>query len=504
MTRSDTRLPGTSVWQRMGEEVETVGIQPVPDEQRTMTPGKLLNVWIMASASATTMLIGALLFSVGLWYMIGAIVLSWVIAFIPSGILSEMGRQLPLTIMMVARRTYGWIGSFSLSGLFTFVNMAWFGLNVATGAEVLATLAHTGVTPWCWVVGGADILLVLFGMKWVEYFYRYTAVLLIVSYAALTAYLALHFHLHMPRQTQPMVWGAQLSTVLGFSVIGWLYVMSTVSRFCRPASQTPRRTAYFLLPSIGIMIPVLLMGVIGMFSQEATGNWNVALLGAHISGWGAVAAIGVTLAVVHTNALNLYPASMDFLVIIDSVSKRRRWEQPVATIVFGLLGTVLALAGILNHAETFVTDVGDVVAPFTFILTVDWLWALRDKTNAATYFAKPKAFAGQWRWTAMICAGIGFVVSFWGNHFLPGFAYNDLPLPVVGGVVAAALYAATLTFSKPPTPATGPAIEPAAGTVGQETRDGGSRRTEPALDLPNGKRQVRGPQAPSSVRDNRG
>lgn len=477
MTHGDTRSPGTSVWQRMGDEVETVGIRPVPEDQRTMTPGKLFNVWIMTSASATTPLIGALLFNVGLWYMIGAIVLSWVIAFIPSGILSEMGRQLPLTVMVVARRTYGWTGTFTLSALFTFVNMAWFGLITATGAEVLAALAHTGVTPWYWVVGGADILLVLFGMKWLEYFYRYTAVLLIVSYAALTVYLLMHFHLHMPGQTQPMVWGTQLSTVLGFSIIGWLYVMSTVSRFCRPAGKTPRRTAYFLLPSIGIMIPTLLMGVVGMFSQQATGNWNVAMLGARISGWGEVAAIGVTLAVVHTNALNLYPASMDFLVIFDSVSKRRRWEQPVATIVFGLLGTVLALAGILNHAEAFVTDVGDVVAPFTFILAVDWLWALRDKTNVETYFARPRTFAGQWRWTAMICVGIGFVISFWGSHFLPGFAYNDLPLPVVGGVVAAALYAATLTFSKPPTPLTGPALEP-AGTAGQPAGTAGQEAAE--------------------------
>jgi hypothetical protein len=38
-------------------------------------------------------------------------------------------------------------------------------------------------------------------------------------------------------------------------------------------------------------------------------------------------------------------------------------------------------------------------------------------------------------------------------------------------VVAAALYAATLTFSKPPAPVTGPAIEPAAGTVGQEVAE---------------------------------
>jgi purine-cytosine permease-like protein len=160
--------------------------------------------------------------------------------------------------------------------------------------------------------------------------------------------------------------------------------------------------------------------------------------------------------------------AMDFLALFNSVSKARRWEQPVATVVFGLLGTVLALVGILNHAETFVTDVGDVVAPFTFILIVDWLWALRDKTNVATYFARPSTFSGQWRWTAMICAGIGFAISFWGNDFLPGFACNDLPLPMVGGVIAAAPYALTLSFAKPPLPVTDtPAAEAATGIIGQ-------------------------------------
>jgi purine-cytosine permease-like protein len=441
-----------AVWDRVQGEIETIGIQPVPEKHRVMSAGKLLNVWVMVSASATTPLIAALLYPIGLWYMVAAILVTWAIAFIPAGILSEMGRELPLTIMVVARRTYGWSGSFILSALFTFVNMAWFGLNTATGAEILAGLAHTGVAPWYWVVGGIDIILVLFGFKWLEYFYRYTAVLLGVSYIALTVYLTVHFSLHVPARSQPMVWGTVLSTVLGFSIFGWLYDMSTVSRFCRPARQARARTGYFLLPSIGIMLPVLVMGVMGMFSQEVTGSWNIALLGARISGWGAVAAVGVTLAVLHTNALNLYPSAMDFLVMFDTVSRRRRWEQPVATIVFGVLGTVLALLGILSHAEAFVTDVADFVAPFTFIIAVDWLWALRDKTDTRTYFARPRTFAGQWRWTSAVSAVIGFVISFWGNLFLPPVFYNDLPLPVVGGVVAAAVYGLSLRFSKPAVP----------------------------------------------------
>lgn len=98
--------------------------------------------------------------------MIGAIVVSWLIFLIPCGLFSEMGRELPLTALVVARRTYGWSATFLLSALFSFVNMVFFGLNTATGALIIAALWHTTATPWYWIVGGIDIVLVLFGFKW--------------------------------------------------------------------------------------------------------------------------------------------------------------------------------------------------------------------------------------------------------------------------------------------------------------------------------------------------
>ncbi len=298
MTRSDMRSAGASAWQRVGQEVETVGVLPVPEPQRQTTSGKLLIVWAMTSASATTPLIGALLFHVGLWYMICAIVVSWAIFLIPCGLFSEMGRELALTALIVARRNYGWSATFCFSLLFTFVNMAWFSLNTATGALILAALAHTSAGPWYWIVGGTDIILVLFGFKWLEYFYRYTAAILVACYVALTVYLFTHYTLHIPRQTVPMHWGVAISTVAGFSILAWMYKTSTLSRFARPADQTPGRRGWYLVaPGIGIMLPVLLMGVMGIFSQQAIGNWNIAVLGAHISGWGLVAAIGAALAV---------------------------------------------------------------------------------------------------------------------------------------------------------------------------------------------------------------
>jgi purine-cytosine permease-like protein len=434
---------GTSVWQRVGREVETVGVLPVPDSERRTTSGKLLVVWAMTSASATTPLIGALLYSAGLWYMIGAIVLTWLIFMIPCGLFSEMGRELPLTGLIVARRNYGWSATFGFSVLFTFVNMAWFGLNTATGALILAALSHTSAGMWYWIVGGVDIILVLFGFKWLEYFYRYTAVLLVGCYIALTVYLFTHFTLHVPARSGPVDWGTAISTVAGFSILAWTYKTSTLSRFAKPADQTPgRRTWYLLVPGIGIMIPVLLMGAMGMFSQEAIGNWNIAVLGAHISGWGLIAAIGAALGVLHTNAMNLYPSTVDLLVALNSVRKPRRWEQPAATIVLGVLGTLLAQLGILSHAETFITDVGDILGPFAFVMLVDWLWGrMRDKRDPGTYFRTPLGFSQHWKIGAIVSFFVGFVFSFWGTSIFPAGFYGNFPLALFGSLVSAVLYA---------------------------------------------------------------
>jgi uncharacterized membrane protein YeaQ/YmgE (transglycosylase-associated protein family) len=59
---------------------------------------------------------------------------------------------------------------------------------------------------------------------------------------------------------------------------------------------------------------------------------------------------------------------------------------------------------------------------------------------------------------------VGFIIGYWGEHFLPGFFYNTLPLPVVGGVVAAVLYGAAARVWPRTLPAAGPSqpVVPAA------------------------------------------
>lgn len=427
---------------RLSGEVETVGVAPVPEEQRRMTPWKLFIVWAMASASATTPLIAGLLFKFGLVYMVVAIIISWLIGFIPAGLFSEMGREVPLTALIVARKTYGQIGAFLLSLLFTLANAGWFGLNTAIGGQILNALAPVSPVFWMWVVGLIQVVLVLFGMKWLEYFYRYTSLLFVVCYGALAVYLFTHYHLHMPAAAGSLNWGFALTTILSFSILAWTYKISTVSRFAAPkhTSSEGVSAAYFLAPSLGIMLAVLLMGVVGIYSMEGIKTWNVALLGPHIPVWGFVAAIGVALAIVHTNAMNLYPSTVDLLVALNTFRQPRRWEQPVATVVLGLVATLLAVAGILNHVSNFLAGIGDVVFPFTFIMLADWIFVQRRSTPAEAFFERPASALEWFSWPGAVAFLLGFALSDLGDRFLPGFFYNVLPLPVFASLVAAAVY----------------------------------------------------------------
>jgi purine-cytosine permease-like protein len=449
--QSDETKGSRTIGRRVGGEIETVGVAPVPDDQRVQTPRQMFIVWLMASASATTPLIGALLFKFGLTDMIIAIVASWLIGFIPAGLFSEMGREVPLSALVVARKTFGWDGSLLFSILFSLVNLGWFGLNTEVGAEILAAITHSSVYIWDVIVGGLQVILVLFGMKWLERFYRYTVLVLIAAYLALTIYLITHFTLHYPGQTEQINWGSALSTVLTFSILAWTYKLSTTSRFAVPSAKTGgTRPSYFLAPSVGIMLAVLVFGVLGVYSNQATGNWNIALLGSSITGWGFVAAIGAALAVIHTNAMNLYPSTVDLLVAISNVVKPNRWQQPLATIGLGVLGTVLAIAGILDHVQTLIGDAGDIIIPFTFVMLVDWLYVQRRRTPAAAFFTRPRSRHGRFVLSAVAAVAVGFVLGFWGDKFLPGFFYNTLPLPVVAGVVAAILYGLAATWWRPP------------------------------------------------------
>lgn len=422
---------------RIGKEIETIGVLPVPQRMRNLSALNVFIFWAMASASAATPLAGYLLYGIGIQNFIYVVLLSLLIGIIPAGLFSDIGRQRPIISLVQARGTFGYYTANALSILYTFVNMGWFGLNLAVGAEILVAVTGLSFVFWSIVLGIIQIVLVIFGAKWLNYFYIFTAPLLILSYAILAYYLFVTYHPNISALTNTnsnVNWGLLINLILTFSILSWTYKITTVTRFAKPYDKFS--IPFFLAPGLGIMIPVLLMGLLGYISQAATGNWNIAAIYSPKDPvWVLFAAIGATTAIVHTNAMNLYPAVADLLTAIEGFMKKIKTykiSQPISTIILGMVSIILAILGILNQVQNFLLLVGDIIFPFTFILIVDWYTGLRNRSVESFYLVKDKV-----KISALISLGIGFILNYYNVY---GIISLYFPYQVLGSLISAGIY----------------------------------------------------------------
>jgi len=429
---------------------ETLGVAPVPDSERTMRPGSLFVIWGLASASATTPVIGLVLKGTGLWNFAWLNVLALLVGLVPSMLLSHMGRQVPIISMVMARRTYGAAGATLLAVLYTIVGAGWFGLNTDVGGQILATIFPGYGVTWYVLLGIVQIALVFFGMEVLEKFYNYTALIFLLCYGVLSYFLFTRYSFALPVQHGPVAWGKDIDLILSFSLLAWAYIFPTVSRFCPPphAGESSRdRALYLLNPSIGVMAAVLLMGALGLMTLQMTGDWNVAMLGKSLPVWGEISAIGVILAIAHCNAMNLYPAATSLLAVINVAdTKVHRMLQPSVVVILGVFATILAIVGILAVIEGFLTLLGSLLFPFSFILVVDWFHGRYYADPVAAFYKRATCLREWFSWPApwaiaMLVVGVALGQS---ENVLPQSVVHFLPWQVCSALIVTIVYYAGL------------------------------------------------------------
>ena len=223
-------------WVKAGG-LETGGALPVPEDQRRMRASGLFTVWLMTPAGVTGPLVGYLFFKYGTWNFVATVAIAFMIGFVPAGVLSEMGRDVPITSVVYARRCFGTLGTLPVAILLALVSLGFFGLTSAVIATILAAATNTSSRLWDGVVGIVAVVLVVVGIRLVERCYRYTRIVVPICYAGLVFYLAETFGLRFPSQTAPMKWGPALTLVLTLSLLSWGYVLPTVSRFLHTALE---------------------------------------------------------------------------------------------------------------------------------------------------------------------------------------------------------------------------------------------------------------------------
>jgi len=441
---------------RFGKELETIGILPIPNKMRNFSATKLFIFWAMASASATTPLIGYLLYDMGLKWAIVAMFLGLALGIVPTWLFSEMGRQVPLTALVVARKTFGYGTAQALSVLYTVINVGWFALNNAVGAEILSSITHSSIFAWYIIMGVIQILLVLFGAKWLEYFYRFTSPILVASYAVLTYYLVTTYHVNwgalLSNSPNPFTlnWGNAIGLVLAFGMLSWAYKTTTTSRFGKPYDGFS--WSYGLATPLGIFLPILLMGILGYAGQYYANNWNIAALNYGVAPiWVVAASLGASLAIIHTNAMNLYPSTIDLLVAVDPLIRnkaglRARLMQPLTTLILGI-AAVLTSIFILSYVNDFLNIVGDAIFPLTFILLFDWYLRLRGNVGIKEFYEVPKSVGGHLKLDAVVSFIIGIALIYLLPEAAPA-VFNYVPALYVGPLIGALIYLALMKIHK--------------------------------------------------------
>jgi purine-cytosine permease-like protein len=182
------------------------------------------------------------------------------------------------------------------------------------------------------------------------------------------------------------------------------------------------------------------------------------MLGKSLPVWGEISAIGVILAIAHCNAMNLYPAVTSLLAVINVAGeKSHRMLQPAVVIILGVFATILAIVGILGVIEGFLTLLGSLLFPFSFILVVDWFHGRYYADPVSSFYRRATHFREWFSWPApwaiaMLIVGVALGQS---ENLLPQAAVHFIPWQVCSALIVTLIYYAGLRIIASRAPGSG-------------------------------------------------
>lgn len=313
-----------------------------------------------------------------------------------------IGADLGLNATMTSTRAFGMTGAnFSMALVVFIAEAGWFAVQTATCALAANTLMELfGVTVpfWlsCVIWGTIMFITAVYGGKWMAWL-NYIAVPLLVI---LCAYGAIHTisgvgwgYISSAVTENAMSIPASISTVIGLFALG-ATCNSDYTRYCRTRGDVVKGTLLGVLPAAVLMI------MVGAIMAIGTGNYDVTSMFAGL-GLPFVAMLVLILATWTTNTGNAY---MSGLAVCKMFSVKDKY-RPQVTMAVGVLGVILAIMGLADALNTYITILGAVVPPIMGIVICDyWVFCKGKKENWAP--RRGVNWAGIIAW---VCGG-GFAI----------------------------------------------------------------------------------------------
>ncbi|MFD9408291.1 cytosine permease [Streptomyces sp. NPDC059989] len=464
--------------------VETRGLEPVPDSERSGRVRELVPTWVAANISVLLLTMGAglVIFNkLNIWQVLVVAVAAPVVSYGIVGLISIAGKRGGAPGMALSRAVFGQRGNLFPGALIWVARWGWETINAVSGAYAVLTvldllfgiksntalivvtlLFFVGCT---FVVSGLGINALRVCSKWSTYLFG-TFSVLVLGYLLFTTDWSAVFG-KPAGSTAMMIAGIGTIAAGGIS---WVPSGPDFTRYL-PRTASSKGMVGATIGGAGVVVlPMVLMGAVMAVGTPdlATAQDPVSFIGELLPTWIAVpylliALIGMLL----INSMSMYSAG--FTAQTLGIKVPRAWAvsvNAVISLVFGFLLMVVATS-FFGSFISFLTLLAVAFSAWIGVFGVDMLRgrtydgpALLDTTRTSAYWYK-----GGFAWQAMTAWGLALVVGLlftkvdWFSGPLASTWIGQNGLGWAAGILTSALLYAVLPRTAAPD-ATAPTEEP--------------------------------------------
>ncbi|MFE2993125.1 cytosine permease [Streptomyces sp. NPDC059262] len=468
--------------------LETRGIEPVPESERTARTRELFPTWVAANISVLLLTMGASLvvsYKLNFWQALVVAIAAPVVSYGLVGLIGIAGKRGGAPGMALSRAVFGQRGNLLPGSLIWVARWGWETINAVTGAYavltvldilfgvksndvlVIVTLLLFVVTTF--VISGLGINAVQKCNKYATYLFGLFSVLVLVYLIANTDWNRVF--------DQPAGKMSLMVAGIGLIAAGGVSWIPSSPDFTRYLPRTASSVA-IVRNSVGgagiVVLPMILMGAVMAVSTPdlASAADPVSFLGEILPLWIAVPYLLIALVgMLLINSMSMYSAGFTAQTLGFKVP--RHWAVSINALISLIFGGILMLVAtsFMGSFIAFLSLLAVAFSAWVGVFGADMLRrkeydaeALVDTTRTSAYWYKagfsPAAVAS---WAIGLVGGLMFTASDW---FTGPLAANN-PIGEYGlGWVATIVISGLLYIVLPK-----PAVAVPPGPFGEEKRE---------------------------------
>ncbi|RSS55792.1 cytosine permease [Streptomyces sp. WAC01280] len=410
--------------------METRGLEPVPDAERTGRVRELFPTWVAANISVLLLTMGAGLIvfnGLNFWQVLIVAIAAPVLSYGIVGLISIAGKRGGAPGMALSRAVFGQRGNLFPGALIWVARWGWETINAVTGAYAVLTVLDLlfGVksntllivvtlllfVTCTFLVSGLGINALRVCSKWSTYLFGAFSVLVLVYLVANTDWSAVF---DKPAGSTAMM-VAGIGTIAAGG-ISWVPSGPDFTRYL-PRTASSKAMVGSTVGGAGIVVlPMVLMGAVMAVSTPdlASAQDPVSFIGELLPMWISVPYLVIALlGMLLINSMSMYSAGFTAQTLGIKVSRAAAVSvNAVISLVFGFLLMVVATS-FIGSFISFLTLLAVAFSAWIGVFGVDMLRrktydaaALMDTTRTSAYW-----YRGGFAWQAMTAWAVALLVG---------------------------------------------------------------------------------------------